>query len=355
MARLRGTGLLTRHALARWSYAVGVLPAVQRARATCLADVRIFAYHRVLDVPDDNGFKFDLALVSASVQQFREQMVLLRRKFQPIRFQDLIAALHGGPALPRHAVIVSFDDGYDDNYRLAFPVLRELDVPAMFFVATGHIDSGAPYAYDWLVHMVCVTAAERLVIAQLGIDCALPAGIEARRVLAATLLDRIKRCDDALQSAVISQLQLEWDMPRTPHPDCRPMSWEQLREMEAAGMEIGSHGVHHRMLAKLLPAQMENEVACSKAALDSNLDKPASVLAYPVGGSDAYDQLTIDAAKRAGYSAACSYIPGTNALADIAPYKLRRLAVEREMDIAWFDAMATLPELFAYPARKHAD
>ena len=355
MARLPGPGFVTRHAVARWSHAVGVLPALQRVRAAWLPDVRIFAYHRVLDIPDDDAFKFDLALVSASVQQFRDQMQLLQRKFHPVRFEDLIAALQGGPALPRNAVIISFDDGYDDNYRLAFPVLRELGMSAMFFVATGHIDSGAPYAYDWLVHMVCVTTAERVVIAPLGIDWVIPPGIEARRVIAAALLDRIKRCDDALQSAVISQLQLDWHMPRTPHPDCRPMSWDQLREMEAAGMEIGSHGVNHRMFAKLQNGPMEYEVAGSKAALDSHLDKPACVLAYPVGGSDAYDERTVDATKRAGYSAACTYISGTNALAGIAPYMLRRLAVEREMDIAWFDAMATLPELFAYPARKHAD
>src|SRR3546814_3608060 len=77
----------------------------------------------------------------------------LRDRFHPVSCREIVAALDGGPTLPRDAALVTFDDGYDDNHAIAFPILRDLGVPATFFVATGHIDSGLPYAYDWLVHM----------------------------------------------------------------------------------------------------------------------------------------------------------------------------------------------------------
>src|SRR3546814_14523092 len=73
----------------------------------------------------------------------------LRDRFHPVSCREIVAALDGGLALPRDAVLVTFDDGYDDNHAIAFPILRDLGVPAPFFVATGHIDSGLPYAYDW--------------------------------------------------------------------------------------------------------------------------------------------------------------------------------------------------------------
>lgn len=348
-SRTSGSG--KRQTLARWFHASGLLPGLQRLRGVLRRDLRILAYHRVVDVPDPACFGFDLAVVSASPDQFHRQMDLLRRRFNPVRFQDLIAALDGGPSLPRDPVIVTFDDGYDDNYHVAFPILRALGVPATFFVSTGHIDSGLPYAYDWLVHMVCFTPAERIVLAPLGLDRTLPASLPERRAFAEALLDRLKAFDDAVQADLIATLEGAWQMPRAPQRDCRPMTWPQLRQMQEAGMEIGSHGVHHRMLAKLPEAAMEEEVAASKQRLDRELPRPVDVLSYPVGGPDAYDARVIAAVARHGYRIACSYVSGTNPLAAPPRHALRRLPVEREMQAPWFSAMVTWPEVFGYPSR----
>jgi peptidoglycan/xylan/chitin deacetylase (PgdA/CDA1 family) len=128
------------------------------------------------------------------------------------------------------------------------------------------------------------------------------------------------------------------------------MTWQQIAEMQDAGMEIGSHGVHHRMLAKLGDEELDYELRASKAALDSHLSRPAEIISYPVGGADAYDARVMDATARAGYRAACSYVGGTNASGEMSRYELNRLAVEREMDKAWFAAMVAVPEIFGYPS-----
>lgn len=340
--------------LGRLCYRTGLLRTVQRARRWWRRDVRVLAYHRVLAVDDADRFDFDLDLVSASVDGFRRQMQWLRRRFRPMRLSDAVSALEANEALPADAVVVTFDDGYDDNYRNAFPILRELGVPATFFVSTGHIDSGLPYAYDWLVHMILCTPAPVLSLPELGIVQALPAARAARRQLASRVLDQLKALDGQAQSALIRRLEAEWDMPRTGrHPDCQPMTWSQLRAMQAAGFEIGSHGVHHRMLAKLPLAEMERELRDSKAALERRLGAPASLIAYPVGGRDAFDRRVTTAAKGLGYRAGCSYIRGTNT-GDADRYALFRLAVERQMDTGWFAAMLTLPEVISYPSTSRA-
>lgn len=338
--------------LARICRRVGLLPLIRTLRGALRRDVRILAYHRVLESADPDGFRFDPELISASAEAFRTQVAAVKRDYSPMRFDELAERIERGREIPRRAVLITFDDGYDDNYRVAFPILRDLGVPAMFFVSTGHIDSGRPYAYDWLVHMLCATAHERLRAPELDIDRTLPTALEQRRALAAALLDRVKTLDAAAQQTLISRLEAEWGMPSAAgHPDCRPMDWAQLREMHRDGMEVGSHGVDHRMLAKLPDAELREEIFGSKSAIDQALGADIGVLSYPVGGPDAFDGRVVAAAREAGYRMACSYIAGAESLRAATRFEMRRLPIERGMGRDWFDAVLALPEVFGYRSR----
>ncbi len=338
--------------LARACARAGLLPVIAGVRAALRRDLRILAYHRVLDSIEPTGFSFDPELISASSDAFRRQLSIVKRRFAPMRFDELIDCLDRGRPVPRRAVLITFDDGYDDNYRHAWPILRDVGLSAMFFVSTGHIDSGRPYAYDWLVHMLCTTRAASLQAPELAIDWTLPDDLGVRRELAARLLDRIKTLDAQAQQALIDRLQREWSMPSDPgHPDCRPMTWAQLREMHAAGMEIGSHGVDHRMLAKMPRAAMREEIVASKRAIERELGSEARVISYPVGGPDAYDDEVVAAVREAGFRMACSYLAGPEGLRADSRYGMRRIPIERHMDAQWFQAMLALPEAFCHRSR----
>lgn len=328
------------------------MPLIARARAALRHDVRILAYHRVLDTAEPTCFRFDPELISASCDAFHRQLDIIRRRFVPMRFDELIDRLDRGRAVPRRAVLITFDDGYDDNYRCAWPILRDAGLSAMFFVSTGHIDSGRPYAYDWLVYMLCTTRAACLQAPELEIDWALPDDLPGRRDLAARLLDRIKALDADAQQALIDRLQREWSLPSDAgHVDCRPMTWAQLREMRAGGMEIGSHGVEHRMLAKMSSAAMREEVAASKRTIERELGSEAQVISYPVGGVDAYNAEVIAAVRDAGYRVACSYLAGPETLHADSRFAMRRIPVERQMEADWFEGMLALPEVFCHRSR----
>ena len=338
--------------LARLCRDAGLLPLAARARALWRGDLRILAYHRVLETTEPAGFSFDLDLVSASAAAFERQMRLVKRHYSPMRFDELADCLDRGMAPPPRAVLVTFDDGYDDNHRVAYPILRALGMSAMFFVSTGPIDDGLPYAYDWLVHMVCSAPPGRFAIGSLGIDMDLPVGVDERRAFSAWLLDRLKTLDADAQAAAIAGLEAHWGMPRTQgHPMCRPMRWDALREMRRNGMEVGSHGVEHRMLAKLPRAHMRAEVAQSKARIEEELGARVDAISYPVGGPDAYDDEVVAAVREAGYRVACSYQAGAERASADARFSMRRLPVERQTDDAWFEAMLSLPEVFAYRSR----
>ena len=129
------------------------------------------------------------------------------------------------------------------------------------------------------------------------------------------------------------------------------MTWAQLREMHAGGMEIGSHGVGHRMLAKMPRAAMREEVATSKRTIERELGSEARVMSYPVGGADAYDDEVVAAVRDAGFRMACSYLAGPEKLSLDVRYAMRRIPVERQMDADWFESMLALPEVFCHPSR----
>ena len=342
-----------RQKFARLCQRTGVLPWLGALQSWRGDELRILAYHRVLDSAEPEGFTFDLDLVSASQEAFHGQMALVRRKFAPMRFEEVLDYLDRGRKLPLRAVLGTFDDGYDDNYRMAFPVLRDLDMSAMFFVSTGHIDSGLPYGYDWLVHMICTASTPRYREPRLGMDIGMPESLEGRRALAAEVLDRLKRLEDAEQRRLIAGLECDWDERSAEgHPDCRPMSWDQLREMRRAGMEVGAHSVNHTMLSKVSREEMVREIEESAEALARELGERACAMSYPVGGADAYDDVVIDAARAAGFRMACSYVTGVGNVRTTSLHALPRLPVEREMEMRWFEAMVSLPGVFSYPVRE---
>lgn len=341
-----------RQRLASLCQRTGLLPLGTAVRQLLRNDVRILAYHRVLESAEPDAFMFDHELISASAGMFRKQMELIRRRFHPLRFEELLDCIDRGRAPPPRSVLVTFDDGYDDNYRIAWPILQETGLSAMFFVSTGHVDSGAPYAYDWLAHMLILAPEGELALPEIGLQARLHGPAAARREVVAEVLDRLKSLEAAAQEALISRLEEALAMPRAAgHDDCRPMNWEQLRRMHASGMEIGSHGVTHQMLAKLPPARIENELAGSRQVLERELGIQAQVLSYPVGGLDAYDETVVDIARAAGYRLACSYLTGTSGLAEANRYGMPRLPVERHMDLGWFEAMLSLPEVFCHSSR----
>ena len=343
-------GIGKRERLARLSHRLGILPLLTRARSLLRPDLRILAYHRVLDIDDFDAFEFDADLVSATATQFRQQMQLLKRRFRPLAMSELIALLDAGESPPGDSVIVTFDDGYDDNARVALPILRDTGVPATFFISTDHIDSGQPFAYDWLVHMICTTPSARLVIPRLGIDCALEAGRQARRTLAASVLNLLKDRNADEQRDVLAGLEVDLCMPRVAgHPACAPMTWDQVRELHAAGMDIGSHGATHQMLAKMTDAELDGELDASRSAIARETGAPPVSISYPVGGRRAYDARVIERVRAHGFRIGCSYISGTNPARSLDLQELRRLPIEREMGLPGFAALLAMPELFNYP------
>ncbi|MHB1213705.1 MAG: polysaccharide deacetylase family protein [Thiobacillus sp.] len=111
--------------------------------------------------------------------------------------------------------------------------------------------------------------------------------------------------------------------PEDGRPAGRLLNASELREIQSAGMEIGSHTVSHERLTNVDDAHLLTELADSKATLEDILGSSVNSFAYPYG---AWDKRCATAAKQVGYTAACTTQTGW-ALRDNNPFQLRRLTV----------------------------
>ncbi len=312
------------------------------------SEIPILAYHRVFDIGQEPAFSFDPDLVSASPSAFAWQMQYLRDRYHPITFQSLLNVMDGKEELPSRPVIVSFDDGYDDNYLNAFPVLRSLEIPATIFVSTGYIGSGKPFWFDLVAHILYHAPNGSLTVKALGIALSLDTGVDSRRIAASRLVGALKRVSNAQRLDILDWLEREHGDAMKPGDFClsHPLDWSQVREMSAAGIEFGSHTVSHPILSRLDDSELRQELMESRQRLEQELGKPAPVLAYPVGGPEEFNEKVVQAAAAAGYRLGVSYMPGVNRIGDMDRFRLRRQHVERYISNAYFAGLLSLPEIF---------
>jgi hypothetical protein len=103
----------------------------------------------------------------------------------------------------------------------------------------------------------------------------------------------------------------------------RMLSWRQIKEMHAHGVEFGAHTVDHPILAAVPPAEQWQEIIGSKRAIEERLQVPVTHFAYPNGKATDFDETTKALVKKAGFATAVSMIFGTNT-PETDPYELRR-------------------------------
>ncbi|WP_119067860.1 polysaccharide deacetylase family protein [Aggregatilinea lenta] len=108
----------------------------------------ILMYHYVSAPPDDaDKYRLDL---SVTPDHFAAQLAWLRDNgYRTVSLDDAYAALARGRPLPSKAVVLTFDDGYEDAYEHAFPLLRQFGMTGTFFVVTEWIDEGRPGYLTW--------------------------------------------------------------------------------------------------------------------------------------------------------------------------------------------------------------
>jgi peptidoglycan/xylan/chitin deacetylase (PgdA/CDA1 family) len=188
-------------------------------------------YHSVCD----DGPPF----LSIPTRTFEEQLAALRRAgYHTGAHRQLVELAGGGPS-QRRVAFLTFDDGWEDNFSCALPILREYGATALIFVLPDYVSSGR--AFDW------------------------PEIEDVRRAFPGV---------------------------------AKPLTWEKVDQLADAGIEFGSHTMTHRAMTALSDEELMQELLDSRRKIESRVGRCDSI-AYPFGYGD---QRIARAAAAAGYS-----------------------------------------------------
>jgi len=304
--------------LMRMSGAFDVMRHVSRRSALILTYHRFSADER----PDDDGM--------TSARQFAEQLEYLKAHYNVVPLSRLVEPIIAREPLPHRLAAITIDDGYRDAYEVAYPLLRRYGVTASLFVVTEFADRRAWIWTDKSRFLAQQAARGRLTtkIGESELRFELN-GAGSRRDASERVNSIIKRLPDELKEEALERLSRELGVtiPRTPPEEFGSVTWDQAREMDANGVEIGSHTLTHPILTNIGGARLRRELCDSKSRLEEVLGRRVDLFCYPNGDNDERVQCEV---ARAGYSAAVTVVNGLNQSGD-DPLTLRRIHTERDL------------------------
>lgn len=315
--------------------------AIKFMRGYLSNDLTIVAYHRICDIDDVN----DRELVSATVDDFDWQISYIKKHYTPLTFEQVIGQLVSGNKLPGNSVVVTFDDGFADNYLNAYPILKKHAVPATFFIATSYIGSNETFWFNFLSRMLMHRPGESFEIQ--SHEYQIPEDIDQRLNQVPVILDVCKQVQNIKRLEILKDIQTQLNYSDKCDILAKPMTWDNIREMCENGMEIGSHTVTHPILSQLTPEEIRVEIHDSKNEIEKQLDREIHTISYPEGMEYAFNLDVLSEVEKAGYLLGATYIPGNNYRPKINDYLLKRVHIERYVERPLFAAMLCMPELFS--------
>ena len=293
-ARSRLFGTLLR--LSHYSGVPRLMDQLRKGRITVLMYHGVPTRDTFDGLANCNGYNIPL-------REFERHVIHLNRRCHVISLSNMLQA--NNLSNDRINVVLTFDDGYENNYSNVFRLLSHYQLPATFALSTGFINEREPLWNDVVEYAITTSEKSRVSIEWMGdrIDCALNRR-GARMQLYTWLMEKCTTGDQLLRTELLQRTLdelgiVDYRNAMFTNEDYRPMTTSQIREMAASGLaEFAAHSVNHYMLTGLGHEQRDLELRDSKKHVEELTRTLCRFLTIPGGR---YDSAVIDAAFRAGY------------------------------------------------------
>jgi len=210
---------------------------------------------------------------------FLEQTIL-KYKSLGYRFVSLDEIQHQMVTRKRHSrkfVCFTIDDGFADNYELAYPVFKKHNCPFIIYVTTDYVDKKAQFW--WCQLEVLVMKNEKLMINGIEYDCS---DLEKKNRVFSEIAGRVY---SSYAGTILSLKQLYNENDY--NTNVRALSWEQIVDLAADPLcTIGAHTVSHPSLPMLSDEKIRKELSDGKKIIEEKINKPVKHFSYPYGDCD---------------------------------------------------------------------
>ena len=295
--------------------------------------VVILMYHRVVTAAELSR-QFIQPGMYVTAGTFERQVRFLREHFSVVSLSELLGMWQRREWHPeRRYAVVTFDDGWRDNYVHAFPILRKWDVSATIFLPTGFVGTMKwfwPERVGWLLQRLLEAPADQ----QARVCEVMRKRFGWFGDIAKTMMDG--RSEEAIEfcKTLTAETVGEWSREMTDELAVRMpterlvMTWEEIREMSAAKISFGSHSVNHKILTNVSDAELHEEVHGSLETLRQQGLHGEVVFCYPNGN---YSSAVARCVESAGYCAATTTDPGWEGQEASHLFRLRRVEVHNDL------------------------
>ena len=304
----------------------------------------VLTYHRVGNPLE---CEYDRGVFSATAEQFDEQIGYFKKSFvvSTLAEAQWMAAAPG--RIRGIRVLITFDDGYVDNYEVAFPILRAHGVEATFFLTTGFVGTDRIPYWDQIAYLVRNSSRDSVVLNRGELRRIVLTGrprelaiVEALQLFLLHGSDEPSRFVDELADACgLSVFR----------PGLRRlfMNWAEAAALVQGSMAIGSHTHDHLSMSKVSFQAQVAQLTRSHEVPRRNLGADVKAFAYPYGSRDAFNGDTMAALEQCGFEIAFSNYGGISLSQTLNRFDVRRMGIAVSLNMPWIRLRNAMCSVFA--------
>jgi len=230
-----------------------------------------------------------------------------------MKIEDILEIIKKEKVIPDNLIAITFDDGYEDNYLYAYPILRKCSIPATIFCSTGFIGTKEVPLFD-KIRLAFKNTKESYLKLKNGV-CYPLTTLEEKLYAMNSVMKMVTYLVDKQKISYLDWLFNTLKVEEESRDLSQNMlSWEQIKVMNNNGISFGAHTVTHPILTTLPHEQIKQEVVMSKKIIEEHLGIAVKCFAYPDGKEGTFNNDIKKLLQEVGYICALTTIPGINSI-----------------------------------------
>lgn len=289
----------------------------------------IFMYHGIISETEPLN---EVTVKNVHIEQFEKQLIYIKKRFTLFTLEQAVKKMKEN-SLPSRAAVLTFDDGYENNYMTVFPLLKKYGIKAAIFL-TGATNSQVPNWNDQLELQIFTTLKKHITVKSKKYS------LENERDKINAIVE-LKFIGNKLKFSSLQEFSKEITQQLgevKQSVNYKILNWNQVKEMKEYGIEFGAHSVTHPGLSAQDEETLNNEIGSIKSIIEEKTGTKVTSFSYPTG---LYNKDCIKIVKEHSYECAVTSNYGFNKNLNL--YELERIAIGKNLSFPLFILNMIIP------------